>query len=222
MCFSAPASFSASIVLVVLGTYAVVEAKKRNKFYLGFALLPLLFGIQQFFEGVVWLSIKNDHPMITNFFSYGFLFFAWLFWPFWSNFMVYLLHSSPEYKNNNYLGVLKILMLLSLVVGLIIYIPVFVYPDLFTVVISYSSISYDAKELFPANLLRIMYCLLAFLPVFLSKERKIIFFGILLLCAVVISYLLYSYAFTSVWCFFAAILSIYLIYVVRTAKKLEK
>jgi hypothetical protein len=54
MCFSATASFSAGTVLLGLG--ALTLKLVRHPRELMFAAIPLLFAIQQWTEGVIWLT----------------------------------------------------------------------------------------------------------------------------------------------------------------------
>ena len=76
MCFSASASFAASGGLAVLGGASLAIAKKENKLL---ALVPLMFAVQQGFEGIQWLYLQaNTTSMIVG---YGFVFFAFLVWP---------------------------------------------------------------------------------------------------------------------------------------------
>ena len=58
MCFSATASFTAGTALTAVGGLTV--RKSRGKAELPLALVPLLFGIQQLTEGVLWLSLRHD------------------------------------------------------------------------------------------------------------------------------------------------------------------
>ncbi len=52
MCFSATASFTAGAALTAVGGFTV--HKSQGKIELPLALVPLLFGIQQLTEGVLW------------------------------------------------------------------------------------------------------------------------------------------------------------------------
>src|SRR5690242_9093334 len=58
MCFSVGASFTASGILAVIGGFALVRAPK---YYRALAAIPLLFALQQFAEGVVWMTLT--HPL---------------------------------------------------------------------------------------------------------------------------------------------------------------
>jgi hypothetical protein len=51
MCFSATASFSASIVIGTLGVVTFKKSKNSNLKFLG--AIPFLFAVQQFTEGFV-------------------------------------------------------------------------------------------------------------------------------------------------------------------------
>jgi hypothetical protein len=80
MCFSATASFVAAGSLGVAAAASIWLA--RNNAEKGLAQLPLLFGIQQFAEGFVWLSLKNpDFSMYLIPARTAFVLIAWLGWP---------------------------------------------------------------------------------------------------------------------------------------------
>ena len=71
MCFSATASFGASIVLSAIG---VVSIKKvQHHYQCMFAAIPLLFAIQQFSEGILWLTLP--YPDLHYFQSVTTLFY---------------------------------------------------------------------------------------------------------------------------------------------------
>jgi len=56
MCFSASASFIAGASLFAVGVATLKRARARAE--LPFAMIPLLFGIQQLTEGVIWLTFS--------------------------------------------------------------------------------------------------------------------------------------------------------------------
>ena len=115
MCFSAPASFVASAVLVTTGSYCVKKAAERDRDYLAFAAVPILFGVQQFFEGFVWIGLNAGIPWMVKLASYAFLFFAFGFWPFYAPLSVFLAEKrevNPEIKD-----LLWVLTVIGLVVG---------------------------------------------------------------------------------------------------------
>lgn len=78
MCFSATASFTASAVLGFVGAATLIKTQNKKAWLL--AAVPMLFSLQQFVEGLLWLSLKN-HSEYTLPLTYIFLFFALLLWP---------------------------------------------------------------------------------------------------------------------------------------------
>lgn len=84
MCFSATASFSAAVVLTGLGAASICMATRRQM-GAGMVVLstfPLLFGIQQAAEGVVWLGMNGVTPRwMTSLGTAIFVFAAYVLWP---------------------------------------------------------------------------------------------------------------------------------------------
>ncbi|BBD55635.1 DUF6629 family protein [Planktothrix agardhii] len=89
MCFSATASFTASFSLSVLGVATPTQTTSKKQLLL--ATFPLLFAIQQFFEGVVWLNLDNQSSRVYYIGIYVFLVFATAFWLIICPISVYLL-----------------------------------------------------------------------------------------------------------------------------------
>ena len=83
MCFSATASFTLGSILLIGGTYAMVRAVKETPDFVAIAAYPIAFGIQQIFEGGVWVNLLNGSVKVTQIPAFGFLFFSHLFWPLW-------------------------------------------------------------------------------------------------------------------------------------------
>src|SRR5690606_21230299 len=87
----AKASFIAAGTLSVIGLLSTHRAAP-NKKLLPLAATPLLFGIQQALEGLVWISLNNKYNNALYTFSiYGFVFFAGAWWPVWVPYTLYLL-----------------------------------------------------------------------------------------------------------------------------------
>ena len=93
MCFSATASFVAGSALVVLGV-ATLRATRR-KVELAFAAIPLLFGLQQLVEGLLWLSFRFDSPELNVAMTYLFSMFSHVLWPIFVPFAIGLLEPEP-------------------------------------------------------------------------------------------------------------------------------
>ena len=90
MCYSAPASFSAAIILAVIGVVVIYRKPKR---LLPLALIPCFFAIQQFAEGFVWIDPESTLPKST------YLFFAYAFWPMWIPFATFFAEENANFTS---------------------------------------------------------------------------------------------------------------------------
>jgi hypothetical protein len=68
VCFSASASFIAGTSLCAVGVATLKRAEAKTE--LPFAMIPLLFGIQQLTEGVIWLTFSHDAPLLKRTMTY--------------------------------------------------------------------------------------------------------------------------------------------------------
>ena len=194
MCFSAPASFLAGASLGAAGTATI-----RNTLYkrdIPIALVPLLFSIQQITEGVIWLSFA--HPDITFIASKIFLVFAYGIWP---AFIPYAIYRAEV----NHLRRVAIspLMWGGFLVGLH-----GLYSALFTpttVALTCGSVQYGISVWNPAYGFLYVY-LTCFAPM-LSSSKWLRVFGVGCLLSYFLAYRISAETGDSVWCFFAALLS---------------
>ena len=85
MCYSQTASFIASVFLIATGIMSVLFVRKKQMHnYVLLAMIPFLFGIQQFFEGLVWRGFDQSwEPDTILMYSRVFVFFAVFVWPFY-------------------------------------------------------------------------------------------------------------------------------------------
>jgi hypothetical protein len=217
MCFDAAASFAASAILVPAGLYTLRVAWEADRRWLPLAGFPLLFGVQQALEGLIWLALGDPlgrfvaAPPLASapLAALGFLGFAYVLWPT----LVPLAARSVEPRPRRRL-LFAILAALGAADGLFIYLPLLLHPDWLDVGILGGSILYEPKVLFATALSqpvgRALYALVVLLPLLLSSQSLVRRFGLLILISVVLSAVAYGYAFVSVWCFFAALLSAWL------------
>ncbi len=63
---------------------------------------------------------------------------------------------------------------------------------------------------------RVIYAVIVCAPLMLSSQSPVRVFGFLILISVLVGFSFASYAFTSIWCFLAAGLSVYMIVVLRS------
>lgn len=196
MCFSATASFVAGSTLSAVGVVTIKNARQKTE--LPFASIPLLFGIQQITEGVIWLSFS---PSLLNVvMTYIYSMFSHVLWPIFVPISILLLEKDVARK--------KILYMFSgigLAVG--IFLLYFIVTDGITSQIVNNSIAYYSPHLY-LPLVLTLYVLATCISFFISSHKIINIIGTIMLSSFIIAGWFFSQTFISVWCFFAAILSI--------------
>lgn len=197
MCFSASASFVAGAGLSAVGVVTLKKTKREKE--IPFAAIPLLFGIQQTIEGVVWLTFSYSWPLIHTIVTYGFALIAYAFWPMFVPFAVKLLEKEIQRKK-----ILSVLQMIGLAVG--IYLIYSMIHAGVTSTIDHESIRYHFEQPFGYYAF-VLYLIAGCGSCLISSHKMINLFGILLLASLLITYFLYSTYIVSIWCFFAAILS---------------
>ena len=122
MCFSAGASFGASVVLGSIGIVAIAKARTNPQRL--FASIPLIFSVQQLTEGLLWLSINNPGlNQLQTFFTYTFLVFAMMVWPLWISLTIRLLEKDARRKK-----ILNILTVSGASVSIVVLCVLILYP----------------------------------------------------------------------------------------------
>jgi hypothetical protein len=206
MCFSAQASFAASAGLLALGSYALARHHSKKSWMM--ACIPLFFGIQQAAEGVVWLTQTGhiSYPLTSSLAPYMFLFFAFFIWPLW-------MPTAVEKFDGSHVLTPPLQLIGA---GTALLLAFFTLSNGVTVSSYHHHITYSVD--YPLWLywpLGIGYVLAVVLPFFLASERLLPLFGAAVFSACVISYTAFYMAFTSVWCFFAALLSFFVLVILR-------
>jgi hypothetical protein len=215
MCFSATASFTASAALLTAGSYCVTKAWRQGLKWVPLALVPFAFCAQQFSEGLVWHGLENANGMLVQRAAQVFLFFAIAFWPLW---MALCLAPVADERNA------KLTLLLMAGFSLIwfwLYFPLATDPDHWlTVHVAHHSIRYEYDDLpgfglLNRNIWRVGYLLAICVPFYVCQKqgqpgeaKAALWAGSLVAIVFLVSALVFWYAFTSVWCFFAAVLSL--------------
>lgn len=198
MCFSATASFSAGIALLACGVASIYRARNHNRLKM-IADIPLIFGIQQLAEGFVWLSFINPTfapiRMIT---TYLFLGIAGVVWPLWIPASIMKYEQTGKY------------FLSSLFAGIFFAIGFIAYAIMYPISVSAPcSIAYSLEVApWAQGISTFLYIMATIVPFFFSRNKMLWLIGGLIAASYVISYIFYIEAFASVWCFFAAIISL--------------
>lgn len=210
MCFSASVSLAAAALLIPTGLHTLRLAWQNDRRLLGLAAFPLFFGLQQLIEGVLWLNLGGFYAEYTQASALGFLFFVYLFWPVLVPLAARAVESRPLPR--------LILLSVALIVGLL---GALLYASLLRgqaelhVSIVQHSLLYQHRPLFDLHwndwVVRTLYALVVTLPFLVSNLFALRIFGALLALSLALSAVYFDHAFTSVWCFFAAILSLFLV-----------
>ncbi len=210
MCFSATASFALAGVLVPAGVFALAKARRTEPSWLGFAAFPLAFGNKQAIEGVVWLGINGDDPGLEAVASRGFLVFSHFFWLVFVPFAALTLEQDPRRKR-----VLRAMTVLGALFGLSIAAPSILVSDRLAVEVVERSLDYQTRLIYegvvPRTALKVFYAIIVMSALLMPSDRRVRVFSGLIAASLAVTYLFFAYAFISVWCFFAAGLSVYLI-----------
>jgi len=197
MCFSAEASFAGGAVITAVGMATVGKAKEPEQKL--FAAIPLLFGLQQFAEGVLWLTLKDGgYDRLQNIAACIFLITALVIWPV----MVPLSMRLMEHGKNRR----KALAGLAAAGGMVslFYIWCLLFRDVSPRIDGFHILYTDN---FPALLVGIafyLYLLATIAPLFVSSVRRMWLFGILIAASCLVTGVFYAQYLTSVWCFFTS------------------
>ena len=212
MCFSATARFAASAILVPAGLYCLKEARQAEKPYWLLAVMPLLFGIQQFTEGQLWLALAAGDVLAQEQWAHSFMFFSHFFWLFWIPLVCYALDDA-EWRKRVFLALAAI----GAMFGASMYLPVLLNERWMDVVIVKHAITYDARliydDVMPETIPRVVYAFIVIMPLLMSSEKTLRVFGWIITATIIATAWIFSHAYVSNWCFFAAIGSLYVCYV---------
>jgi uncharacterized protein DUF6629 len=214
MCFCEPVSFTAGGVLIAGGAVAGWIALKKNTRYLPVSQMPTLAGLQQIFEGHVWMGMNHADPAMIWWAAMGFIFFSWLIWPVWIPFSFYFLEPPGSRRKKPLLW----FALAGLAFGLILFVPHLFHPDWVNVRINRNSLAYEdtmfLDYLIPRWLTYFIYLLLLITPAMMSTYLHIRLFGLTLIAIIAVVYLFLTYAYISFFCFLAGLGTLHLIYII--------
>ncbi len=227
MCFSAPASFTAAALLFPLGALAVrhVLRGENAAARLPLALTPLLFGLQQATEGVVWMGLGSDAPAIAAgllpLASLAYLFFAYALWPGWFSFIALRWPGSARERTER--DRLVGAMAAGVLYGLLLWLPLLSDPQASIPTQLHGSLHYPVPGLLPGAFGQLvgqaLYAALVAVPLLLPSG-VLRGFGLSVLLAFVLTQVAWATAFASVWCFFCAVLSLQIVWIVMRPRPL--
>jgi hypothetical protein len=199
VCFSAAANFVGSGVLGALGVLTLTKVKHRRE--LLFAALPALFAVHQFIEGFVWLGLDGIlSPAVTHDMGAAFMLYAQGLLPFLLPLSVLLFE--PNIKSRRR-------MLPFLVIGGLT--ALYILWALTAYSLQVSVIGNSIVYINPATnntLIAVLYVIATCGTLFFSGVTDMVLFGTLNLVILLIVMAVKRYAFTSLWCAWAAVASV--------------
>src|ERR1700744_5528253 len=199
MCFSAVANFVGSGVLGTIGVVTLTKVKHRRE--LLFASLPVLFAVHQFIEGFVWLGLDGVlSPAVTHNMGAAFMLYAQGLLPFLLPLSVLLFE--PDAKSRR-----RMLPFLVLGGGTTLYMLWALTAYSLQLYVQGNSIVY----INPATnntAVAVLYVIATCGSLFFSKVRDMVIFGAANLLILLVVMAVKRYAFTSLWCAYAAVASV--------------
>jgi hypothetical protein len=199
MCFSPLGDLVGGAVVVAIGVDACRHVKGRNENW-AIATFPLLLGLHQIDETFVWWGLQGHVPRdIGNIAMWIYLLFALVVLPPLVPFLLAIFEPSPR-RRRRYIPFL----LLGLVVsGVILEAMLVGHPvaRLGTYHVAYSIGLQHGILIIGLYILAICGSLLV------SGNRALVWFGVANVIAIIVLALLCASGFTSLWCFYAALVS---------------
>jgi hypothetical protein len=199
VCFSATANFVGSGVLGTVGVVTLTKVRHRRE--LLFASLPTLFAIHQFMEGFVWLGLDGIlSPAVTHNMGAAFVLYAQGLLPFILPLSVLLFE--PDAKSRR-----RMLPFLAVGTGTTLYMlwALIAYP--LQISVRGNSIVYINQGT-NNTALAVLYVIATCGSLFFSKVKDMVIFGAANLVILLAVMAVKRYAFTSLWCAYAAAASI--------------
>ena len=199
MCFSATANFVGSGVLGAIGVVTLTKVRHRREIL--FAALRTLFAIHQFIEGFVWLGLDGIlSPAVTHDMGAAFMLYAQGLLPFLLPLSVMLFEVDRKSRT-------RMLPFLIIGGGTTLYILWALTAFPLQLYVRGNSIVY-INQATNNSAIAVLYVIATCGSLFVSKIRMMVVFGAANLAILLVVMAFKRYAFTSLWCAYAAIASI--------------
>jgi hypothetical protein len=221
MCFSAAASFTAAGLLLPIGAACLQRCDRCGDPSLRpLAAIPLLFATQQVLEGLIWLDLGHGSASPWRApLSLAYLFFAYALWPAWIPWSALAAAGSPPAPARSV--ILRLLLAAGVLLGLVLWLPLLTAPGRAGPVPLAGSLHYGVVDFLQSSPLAhtgpAIYLVFIALPLLLVPRRSVRLFALSLTLAALLAQLWWQHAYTSVWCYFSALLSLQILTVVAAA-----
>jgi len=203
MCFSATASFVTATITGAAGLAALNRARAPREWPV--AAVPLFFAAHQSVEGLLWLLLPvAPGGASSTILTYVYLVIAEVWWPIYAPLACLLIEPSK---------LRRLAMLACLGVGLVVaafYLQAIVsHPHAARIVDGHIVYVSENKVSFPMGA---AYLVATGAAMALSSHRAMIALSVIVIGGACLSYMLYWESFVSVWCFFAAVASVVVVF----------
>jgi len=201
MCFSPTASFTSAAIIGTIGVATLRHVREPRTFL--FAATPILFALHQFTEGLVWLGLQGRiGPIGRDHLAFLFTLYAQGLLPFLMPLAVALMEPAG-WRRKLIIGLTAIgAVAASWDAYGLIFLPSRVFVD-------HHSIAYR-NEMTGSLPISLLYILASCGALLLSSFRVVRWYGVANVIALTIVEIVREQAFASVWCFYAALMSVIL------------
>ncbi len=173
------------------------------------AVYPVAFSIQQTFEGLVWVGVNSADQTLVAVAARGFLFFSHFFWLAWVPFSIYWLEDETWRRR-----LLLFLTGVGVASGVSVFLPSFLLADWLAVEHVQQSLEYKTVLIYDGlvsrTVLRVIYAVIIVSALLMASSWLVRVFGGIILVSLLVANHSFAHALISVWCFFAAVLSVYI------------
>jgi hypothetical protein len=199
VCFSATANFVGSGVLGAVGVVTLTKVKDRRE--LLFAALPTMFAVHQFIEGFVWLGLDGMlSPRVTHAAGEAYMLYAQGLLPFLLPLSVLLFEASAARRRSMLpFAIVGAATTVYMLWALMTY-PLEIYVKGNSIVYVNQGTNY--------TWLAVLYVIATCGSLLFSKVRDMVIFGYTNLFLLLVVMAVKRYAFTSLWCAYAAVASV--------------
>jgi hypothetical protein len=207
MCFSPDADAVVGGIVVVIGVDALRHVREPKQILL--ASLPLLFGLHQLDEALVWWGLQGRvSESVQRVATWGYLLFALAALPALVPLAVLAIERSHARRR-------PIAVMSALGIGVGVALGISMFNGSVNAAIDGRHIAYDVSALHQGGQVTALYVLAACGALVLCSYRDIAALGLLNLVAVPVLMWMTVSGFISLWCFWAAIVSVVIDYHLR-------
>lgn len=209
MCFSAEASFGASALIGTVAAVGMVKASTPSQRVLG--LIPVGFAAQQFAEGFVWMALESpagyDTPWLSLA-SNAFLSVAWIIWPILIPYAFFRLEPIPIRKK-----ILQAITILGAAISCVLAYVLFVKGVTPSIVSHHIIYDWENKQAL-LNPYGIFYVIPTVISCLVCSVNRVWYLGVINLASYLFAQIAYKGAVLSVFCFFAAVSSFLIAWII--------